>query len=84
MINVYKKGDSNALWLIIAIVLGLIVITIYSYMTNGIVRRVLNSTGTILDNQEDELYCRVMPGTFGDDDFDGVRDEGKCARFVDS
>jgi flagellar basal body-associated protein FliL len=77
-----KKGDSQTIWIIIGLVLALLVLAIYSFMTGGIVKKALTSIGIVQEGNEGAINCMVtIPGTGGDFDGDGIKDTPECNEY---
>ena len=77
-----KNGQSGSMWFLIGIVLALAVLLIYSLLSGGIVKKTLVTLGVINGDNDLRLKCNVIPGTGGDTDGDGIRDDiAACDKF---
>ncbi len=73
------------MWFLIAIVMALIALAIYSFMTGGIVKKGMQTIGLIQGDSDLRAKCTVLiPGTDGDTNGDGIKDIPACSSLVKS
>lgn len=77
-----KKGQSNSMWFLIAIVMALAILLIYSFMSGGIVKKAMKTIGLIDSSNDLRIKCTVAPGTGGDTNGDGIVDTDECKKFA--
>ena len=68
------------MWFLIGIVMALLALIIYSFVSGGIVKRGMETIGIIHSHNDLSAKCYVLvPGTDGDTDGDGIKDIPECA-----
>ncbi len=76
------KGQNQMMWIIIAAVLALLVLVIYSFMTGGIVRKFTETIFGITDETNSQFECTVLPWASGDTNGDGIKDTEECKKYA--
>lgn len=71
-----KKGMGY--FVIVSLILALIIFLSYSFLTKGMVFRFLDNVGVVEDDLDESIECVVEPGTNGDEDGDGIKDDDEC------
>ncbi len=78
-----KRGSQQMMWIIISAILAILVLAVYSYMTGGIIKKATNVIFNIQDSSDEQARCSVFPGTAGDANGDGIRDDlPECQKYA--
>ncbi len=62
------------MWVVAFMIIALIILVVYSFMTKGFVFRFLDGAGTVHDDTDYRAHCIADPGSPDDEDGDGYID----------